>query len=397
MVIPEQGIDPAFVDRAAALRGVVIAVAAVLPVFLASALAVQIRGDLRFGTAAFGGIVAAYFFVSSAGAVIMGAFTQKIGPARGMSLACSMSAMAMLLAGLSRSWIELASALALAGLANAIAQPASNMLLSVSIPTHRLGLAFGIKQSCVPGAALISGLTVPTVALVLGWRGTAILAAVITAGYAGWLWCNSAGRTPTQRHGRGTLRESEAPISSLLFLTVGGFLGAAAGTSIGAFLPIAAVESGFSPSTAGWLYAAMAAGAIGSRIVLGWSVDRAPHVSRFGVIAALLGIGALGCLLLVTDNRALFVLGGSLGFVAGWGWTGVYHYTIVTWYRKAAAAATGYVQTGLSLGAGAGPLSFGMVAERYGYAMAWLCTAGVTSMAAITMIGARSHLRARRR
>ena len=54
MVIPEQGIDPASVDRSSIVRGVIIAVAAVLPVFLTSALAVQVRSDLAFGTAVLG-------------------------------------------------------------------------------------------------------------------------------------------------------------------------------------------------------------------------------------------------------------------------------------------------------------------------------------------------------
>ena len=86
-----------------------------------------------------------------------------------------------------------------------------------------------------------------------------------------------------------------------------------------------------------------------------------------------------------------------LGFVVGWAWTGVFHYTIVTWYRRAPAAATGFVQTGLSLGAGLGPLAFGVVAERGGYAVAWAGAGAVSLVASLTTLGARRHLRARRR
>jgi predicted MFS family arabinose efflux permease len=93
----------------------------------------------------------------------------------------------------------------------------------------------------------------------------------------------------------------------------------------------------------------------------------------------------------------LFVIGAVLGFVVGWAWTGVFHYAIVTWYRRSPAAATGFVQTGLSLGAGLGPLGFGIVAEQQGYATAWTGAGVMSLLAAVTVLGARSHLRAGRR
>ena len=34
----------------------------------------------------------------------------------------------------------------------------------------RQGLAFGIKQSAIPAAVLISGLALPVLAIPLGWR-----------------------------------------------------------------------------------------------------------------------------------------------------------------------------------------------------------------------------------
>ncbi|HEX2175654.1 MAG TPA: MFS transporter [Nocardioidaceae bacterium] len=397
MVIPEQGIDPVSVDRSSAARGVVIAVAAVLPVFLLSALAVQVRDDLAFGTAALGGVVAAYFIASATGSVPMGQVVEWLGSGRGMALAATLSASAMAAAAAAQSWVHLALALALAGVANAMAQPAANMLLSASIPVRRLGLAFGIKQSCVPAAALLGGLAVPTIALVLGWRWAFALAGLVTVGYAGWLWLKHADRGVARRTRTGTLRDSEAPLSSLVFLTVGGFLGAAAATSLGAFLVDSSVATGFAPSTAGWLYALLSWGTVGSRIALGWGVDRAPTRSRFGIIALLLGSGSLGYGLLAGSNPVLFVVGAVLGFVVGWAWTGIFHYTIVTWYRRAPAAATGVVQTGLSLGAGMGPLCFGIVAEQQGYPAAWLSAGVVSLLASVTVLGARSHLRKRRR
>lgn len=397
MVIPEQGIDPVTADRSSAARAVAAAVTAVLPVFLVAALAVQIRQELSFGTAALGAVVATYFVTGALTSVPLGQAVERLRAGRGMALAATTSAVAMLAAALAGSWLQLAAALVLAGLGNAIAQPSANLLLSVSIPVRRLGLAFGIKQSCVPGAALLGGLAVPTVALVVGWRWAFAIAGILTAAYSAWLWlrhsATGVGRSPRT----GTLRDSEAAVSSLLFLTLGGFLGAAAATSLGAFLVDSAVVTGFSPSTAGWLYAVMAGGTICSRVLLGWAIDRSPTRSRFHLIAVLLGVGALGYVLLAAQRPGLFLAGAALGFVVGWAWTGIFHYAVVTWYRRAPAAATGLAQTGLSLGAGVGPLLFGILVEQRSYGAAWLA-AGVTSLlAALVVLGARAHLRAHRR
>lgn len=397
VVIPEQGIDPGFADRSAAARGVVIAVTAVLPVFLAGALAVQLRRDLAFGTAALGGLTAAFFVTSAAGSPMMGQVVERLGGGRAAALAVATSTVAMLTAGLAGAWWHLALALTLAGLGNSVAQPAANLLLSDSIPVRRLGLAFGIKQSCVPAAALVGGLAVPTVALSLGWRWAFLIPGAVAGLFACWLLFRHASRV-TVRSERGRLRDSEAPITSLLLLTAGGFLGAAATTSLGAFLVDSAVDSGFSPSSAGWLYAALAWGTILSRIVLGWGVDRAPTRSRFGAIAALLGLGSVGYVMLAAGAvPVVFVAGSALGFAVGWAWTGLFHYAIVTWYRRSPAAATGFVQTGLSLGAGVGPLGFGVLVAHSGYSVAWTLAGTASLLAAVTVLGARTHLRAMRR
>ena len=51
--------------------------------------------------------------------------------------------------------------LAVAGLANAVNQPAINLFMADQVPLDRQGLAFGIKQSAIPGAILVSGLALP--------------------------------------------------------------------------------------------------------------------------------------------------------------------------------------------------------------------------------------------
>ena len=78
-----------------------------------------------------------------------------------------------------------AALLALAGVSNAITQPAINVFMADEVPLERQGLAFGIKQSAIPAAVLASGLALPLVALPFGWRPTFVGFAVVSLVIAG--------------------------------------------------------------------------------------------------------------------------------------------------------------------------------------------------------------------
>ena len=59
---------------------------------------------------------------------------------------------------------------------NVMGQLASNLTLSRSVPAHRLGLSFGVKQAAIPLATLLAGAAVPAVALTVGWRWAYVIA-----------------------------------------------------------------------------------------------------------------------------------------------------------------------------------------------------------------------------
>lgn len=68
----------------------------------------------------------------------------------------------------------------------AIASPATNRRIVNSVPIGRRGLGFGIKQSFLPAARVLAGLSVPLIALTHGWRyafwlGRALSIAVLAA------------------------------------------------------------------------------------------------------------------------------------------------------------------------------------------------------------------------
>ena len=169
-----------------ALRGALLPVAAgVLPTFLVGALAVQIRGDLDFAESGLGLLSAVFFLVASVSSVGLGRVSERVGAVLALRVgAFSTAAILLAVAVLGRSYVVLLGLLTVAGVANALIQPAANLYLARAIPTSRLGFAFGVKQSAIPAGILLGGLAVPAIGLTVGWRWAFVAAAVFAVAAA---------------------------------------------------------------------------------------------------------------------------------------------------------------------------------------------------------------------
>jgi MFS family permease len=377
-------------------QAVCVTVVAVLPGFLLGALAVQIRADLGLPLAAIGGATAAFFAVSGLMARPGGGVVQRLGSRRGLTLAATLSTLALVTAGLAPAYGVLVAAMVVGGLGNAVAQPAANLSLSELVRDGRLGLAFGLKQASIPAATLLGGLSVPAVALVFGWRWALGVAAALALSVAAWAWVSGRDLRARGAADPAFPADRGLPRAGLLMLTVAAALGAAASTSLGVFLVDSGVAAGLSPARSGLLFAASSVAGLLARVGFGWLADRHPGRSLYLFIAYLLSAGAAGYVLLSSGTRTLFVVGSLLAYGAGWAWTGLFHFAIVKENRRGAARATGTVQTGLSLGAASGPLAFGVLAQTTSYRTAWLATAVLSLTAAVTMrLGRRMVRRSR--
>jgi predicted MFS family arabinose efflux permease len=125
------------------------------------------------------------------------------------------------------------------------------------------------------------------------------------------------------------------------------------------------------------------------RLTAGIAADRAqPDLLR--MVAAMLGLGGRGYLLLALGQPVTFLVGLVLGFGAGWAWPGVFNYAVAARFPDRVATATSVTQTGVYLGAGGGPLLFGLVAEHSGTATAWLISSVLATLAAVTLIAVRA-------
>ena len=382
--------------RRAVAAAVAVATAGVLPVFLTGAVAVQVQADLGFGDAALGLAVGAFFAAGAATSALNGRVAERLGAGRSMRLAALASAVVLAgIAALAVSWAVLVGLLVAGGLANSLAQPATNLHLARTVRAGRQGLAFGVKQSAIPAATLLGGLAVPAVALTVGWRWAYALGAVGAAGAAlaigGQVAAPGQGR-PARRARRPV---GDAPLRPLVVLSLGSGLGAAAANSLGAFLVTSAVAAGLAEGQAGLLLTGGSVVGLGVRLVVGARADRRGR-SHLPVVAAMLAGGTVGYALLATGAPPLLVLGTPVAFGAGWGWPGLFNLAVVRSSPAAPGAATGITQTGTYAGSVVGPLAFGAIAGSSGYGTAWLVVAVASvAAAAAVLVGRRLLVAAR--
>jgi MFS family permease len=392
-----------FGQRRAVAAALAIVTAAQLPAFLTGALAVQVRGDLRFSATGLGIAMAAFFVASASGSAVLGHLVERIGWRAGMLLGVAGSAVSLLgVAAVAGTWGALVALLVVGGFGNAIAQPAANLALTRAIDRERQGLVFGIKQSAIPVATLIGGLSVPLFAVTVGWRwtyaagvGLALLAALTVPPQPGVARRSRA--APQRRADADAIREParRSALVPLIVLAAAGGLGAMVGNVLGAFLVSSAAASGLRPAFAGLLLAVGSVASIGIRTGAGWAADLWSF-DPLRAVAGLLAAGGGGCLLLVADSPAPLVAATVLAFGAGWAWPGLFNLAVVRAYPAAPAAATGITQTGVYVGAALGPVVAGVIIDGAGYDAGWIVTAVLAlAAAALAMVGARSLARLR--
>lgn len=360
---------------------------ALVPVFLFGALSELVRADLDFDATGVGAGVTAFFVASGLGAYPAGRITERVGPRFAMLLGASTAGVASLGIGLlAQEWWHAAVLLVIAGSSVGLIDTGGARAFTDVVPTRRQGLAFGIKEGSVPAASMLAGAAVPLLGLTVGWRPTFGLGIVLVP--VVWLLLPPEVRArPADPAGETGPRPTTA---TLLLIAVGSAAGTGAATAAASFLVPSATAAGLSAGHAGTLLAVGSSLSILARVVAGHLADRATHRELL-VTAAMLALGAAGPLLLTLGAPTAAVAGGLLVLGAGWGWTGLVFLSAVRADPGAPAAAAGIVLAGLSTGGALGPLAFGVLVSRAGYAAAW-------SVAALAMgVGAAATWAAHRR
>lgn len=344
-----------------------------LPAFFFGGLAVLIRAEFGFSEARLGAMVAVFFALGAMGSAPAGRLADRVGarPTLRGGLAATFAALA--LTPLARTWWQLTLALAVAGVGHAVLQVGANLLLSTNVPARVQGLAFGIKQSAIPLATLTAGAAVPAIGTRHGWRW-AYVGAAAAAGVVLAVQSVRRGTATTSRTARPRppAMPEAFPHRDLLVLAVAVGFGAGATNALAAFLVTYASETGMPVDRAGILLATVSAIGLATRVGVGALADWRRSSDLVGV-AVLLIAGSVGFAAMPVVDAGAWTLwaAATVAFAGGWGWPGLLTFIVARTNAHAPAAATGVTQAGIFAGAVAGPVLFGLAADRLSYAVAW--------------------------
>lgn len=368
-------------------------VAAILPVFLLGSLSVEIRAELGYRETTIGLILASFFAASAVVSSRFGRWIDRVGPRRGLSVALACTIVVQLgVATLANSAVVLALLSCVGGVCNAVAQLSANVYIATDVPVHRQGVGFAVKQSAMPGAALVAGLTLPSIALSVGWRWVFVAAAALATFALALVRWRIPALVVDPHHGDGPERvEVDPPKGALPALAVAAAFSTASAITLGGFFVESSIDAGIDAGTAGLAFAAGSVISIIVRLAVGAVADRHPG-NLLGTVAVMIALGALTSVLFTWRIPAVQFIGVPLAFGAGWAWPGLFNLSVVRASPGFPGRATGITQSGTYVGAAAGPVLFGIVAERGSYAAAWWLAAALGVSATVAVLVGRAAL-----
>ncbi|MEX2423905.1 MAG: MFS transporter [Acidimicrobiia bacterium] len=301
----------------------------------------------------------------------VGSITDAVGARRAASSTILMGTAALVGLAVAPSYWLIAGAALVGGVAQAMANPATNKLIALHIAPGRRGVITGIKQSGVTAASALGGVLLPPVAVVAGWRWAVGLFALLAAG--GWVLSLLLPADPTEEGGDNA--PPGAPLDPYIYrVAIYGFVLGGAGTAIFTFLPLYAEESlGLGSSSAGLTVAVVGVAGVVGRILWG----RFAEVT-FGTWRALEYIAVIAAsaaaVLVVAPNATwlLWVAAILTGFSAS-AWNSVGMLAVIETVTPAQAGrASGVVLLGFLSGLGLGAPAFGYSIDRLGtYGPGW--------------------------
>jgi MFS family permease len=359
----------------------IIALAGALPVLMVGALGVQIRAELGLTATSLGLSVSLWAAAAALGAAALGGLADRLGWQASIVLAALLTAVSLAGVGmLANTWTILAICMALGGLGHSLGLSSGNIAILAAVAPHRRALVLGLRQSAVPGAGLLAGLTVPLVAVHVGWRwpyAVALTAPVLVVALVLRL---------RNTHGRPTTATIPFQLArpNLPFAVFGvvAMCGAALVNALVTFTVSSLVDIGFTEASAGTLFILASLAAVVTRIVTGQVTDRR-RSTGFAPISMMLLVGVVGFVLLASGNRTLAAVGVMLVFAGGIGWPGLTHYVVISRHPDQPGGASGLLLTAGFIGGAIGPVAFGALTDATGFRSAWFACAMVAAIGAL--------------
>lgn len=338
-----------------------------LQLFLLGALGPRLVDELDFSPTVLGLTTTIGFGTAAVLSPAGGRIVDRVGPRRALAALLLLSAAALALIGAAPGAGFLLAAVALGGLPQALANPATNKAILATVEPARRGAVTGMKQSGVQLGAFAAGLPLAALAGWVGWRGavwTAAGAAVVTAGWA----LRALPPDPPAR--TGAPRASLVPRGAIAWLAAFSLLLGCGIASVNTYLALYGVRRlDMGAGAAGALVAVLGVAGVVGRVA--WS--KAARPGRAEWLPGWLAAGSVGAALLLAGAAAV----GPLVWVAAVG-VGVFAVSanavsMVLVMQRAAPGHAGQdsalVSAGFFTGFALGPPLFGLLAasDRYGW------------------------------
>lgn len=274
----------------------------------------------------------------------------------------------------------------LGAVAEALANPSTNKLIAEDLPAGERGIVTGVKQSGVQAGIFLGGVTVPSLAVALGWRGAFLLLGGLTL----LLVATAVVLVPpAPEPGGGGAGRARGPLPPLIrrLAVYGALLGFAG--SVTYLVPLYAEEAlGYDPRVGGLAAAVTGLVGVGGRIWWSHHAERSGTYARS--LAIMAGLTVVGALAYWSASVVPLLLWVATVFTAlgSMSWNSVGMLAVMAEAGPAATGrASGVVLLGFLAGLGAGPPIFGWTVDVTGsYAWTW-AMAGLAALAAGAVTG----------
>ena len=141
-----------------------------LILYATSTLGPLLSLDLHFEPALLGYLIMSSFGLAAVLSLCTGAIVDYIGSRVALLVIFYAIAAAFTLIATAETFVNLIVATAICGIAQALANPVTNLLIAQQIQPEKKAKVVGLKQSGVQLAALFAGLVLPAIAFQYGWR-----------------------------------------------------------------------------------------------------------------------------------------------------------------------------------------------------------------------------------
>jgi MFS family permease len=339
-------------------------------------LATFIIDDLSISRTELGAVLAVVNIAAALLSPIAGRATDRVGGKAAIVALFMIAGATFLLLGTAVGYVMLLVGALAGAFSQASANPATNKLIAEDVPAGKRGLITGVKQSGVQFGIFVGGVTVPSVALAIGWRGAYIVVATIPlvlALIALWV-------VPSRPHDVAVHRSDHRTRlpAAIWWLAGYGFLSGFSG-AVTYLVPLFTEETlDLGPVAGGVAAAVIALVAVVGRIL--WSRYAEQSGSYRGPLLTMAGLSVVAAGLFLASSQVAAAFVWPAAIVIGLGsssWNSVGMLAVMIEAGVAATGrASGIVLFGFLTGLGLGPPLFGRIVDVTGsYDVMWMLSA----------------------